>query len=227
VTLDKDRKRIIRRRMQKTGESYTTARAHVISKAKVHHAAAPAVDHASLAGMSDGKIAANTGRTWREWVLVLDSDNAAAMPHRNIAALVRTKHGVNDWWAQTVTVGYERIKGLREIGQRRSGEYEINKSKTFRVPVDTLFDAWADGARRRRWLDGVDPKVRTATKPKSMRLQWPDGTVVVVGFTAKGAAKSSAAIAHTKLPDRAASTNMKKYWTERFEALTALVAPDS
>ena len=32
MTRDKDRKRIIRTRMGKTGESYTAARAHVLSR---------------------------------------------------------------------------------------------------------------------------------------------------------------------------------------------------
>ena len=70
----------------------------------------------------------------------------------DIAVLVREELGVGDWWAQAVTVGYERIKGLRERGQRRDGIYEANKSKTFAVPVRTLFRAWADTQTRKRWL---------------------------------------------------------------------------
>ncbi len=222
---DKDRKRIIRTRMKKTGESYTTARAQVISKPDRKQPPAHVVDHAALAGMSDTSVAAKTGRTWQEWVRLLDADGAAAMPHRDIAALVHGKHGVGDWWTQTVTVGYERIKGLRDRGQRRGGTYEASKSRTFDVPVKTLFRAWADDATRRRWLDGVEAGVRTATAPRSMRLQWPDGTIVVIGFTAKSGLKSVVALTHTKLRDRAASAEAKKYWTDRLDALSALLAP--
>src|SRR5262249_3717987 len=107
---DKDRKRIIRQRMKKTGESYTAARAQVISKIRVNKPASRTMDLAALAGRSDDAIAAKTGRTWQEWVRVLDADGAATMPHRAIAVLVNKKHHVDDWWAQTVTVGYERIK---------------------------------------------------------------------------------------------------------------------
>jgi hypothetical protein len=221
---DKDRKRIIRNRMKKTGESYTAARTHVISKSKEKQPPAPRVDYAALAGMNDKALAAKTGHTWPEWVRLLDADGAAALSHRDIAQLVHGKHGVGDWWAQTVTVGYERIKGLRDRGQRRGGGYEANKSKTFDVPVKTLFGAWADDATRRQWLDGVETGVRTATAPKSMRLQWPDGTIVVVGFTAKSTAKSMVAITHTKLRDRAASDKAKKYWTDRLDALASLFA---
>jgi hypothetical protein len=224
---DKDRKRIIRSRMEKTGESYTTARAHIISKTHVKPSAEAAprvVDYAALAGMSDDKIAGKTGRSWQEWERTLDADDAAAMPHREIAALVHAKHGVGDWWAQTVTVGYERIKGLRDRGQRRGGSYEANKSRTFDVPVKALFDAWADERTRRRWLDGVNVVVRTATSPKSMRLQWPDGTLVVAGFMPKGNRKSAVAVTHTKLGDRAALDKTKRYWSERLDALSAVLS---
>jgi len=137
---------------------------------------------------------------------------------------VHKKHRVADWWAQTVTVGYERIKGLRDRGQRRNGTYEVSKSRTFNVPVKALFDAWADDAMRRRWFDGVKAVVRTATASKSIRLQWPDGTLVVVGFIAKGNAKTVVAVAHTKLPDRTASDNAKKYWSDRLDVLGSLFA---
>jgi hypothetical protein len=208
--------------MKKTGESYTAARAHILSKPKDKQPPARATDHAALAGMSDEKIAAKTGRTWPEWVRVLDAEQAATMRHRDVAALVHEKYHVGDWWSQMVTVGYERLKGLRDRGQRLDGAYEASKSRTFNVPVKTLFSAWADAATRRRWLDGLEPVVRSATAPKSIRLKGPDGTIVVGWFLAKGRAKSTVAVAHTKLRDRAALDKAKKYWRERLDALETL-----
>jgi len=221
---DKDRKRIIRDRMKKTGESYTAARAHVITRPAAARPRPPRLaNHAALAGMTDERISTKTGRTWTQWVDALDSDGAATMPHGRIATIVHDKYGTPDWWAQTVTVGYERIKGLRERGQRRDGSYEATKSRTFNVPVSTLFRAWADDAKRRRWLDGSGAIVRSATASKAMRLRWPDGTVVVVGFTAKGKSKSMVALAHTKLRSRDASRTAKEYWAARLDALAALL----
>ena len=69
-------------------------------------------------------IKAKTGCTWERWVGALDYHGAEQMSHREIAALVSTKFKVGSWWTQTVTVGYERIKGLRARGQRRDGSYE-------------------------------------------------------------------------------------------------------
>jgi hypothetical protein len=69
--------------------------------------------------------------------------------------------------------------------------------------------------------------VKSATAPKRMRLAWPDGTSVVVGFIAKGPAKSSAAVQHEKLPSRAAADAAKRAWGERFDRLAAVVSSSS
>jgi hypothetical protein len=213
---NKDLKRLIRARMRKTGEAYTAARSHIITKPK---AAMKSIDYAALAGMSDEKVKAKTGCTWERWVHALDRKGADKMSHRDIAALVHEKYKIDGWWSQTVTVGYERIKGLRARGQRRDGTYEAGKSRTFNVPVTVLFDAWAKASLRRRWLNGQAVKVRTATAPKSMRLGLTDGSIIAVGFTAKGRSKSSVALAHTKLPDRETANRLKEYWSNRLDAL--------
>ena len=222
MTVDKDRKRIIRNRMKKTGEAYTAARAQVLSRQRSREIPAPAIDYAKLAGMSDDKVAAKTGRTWQQWTRVLDSDKASTLKHRDIAVLVSQKYGAPDWWAQMVTVGYERIKGLRDRGQRRDGGYEAGKSRTFNVPVTALFGAWSDTSARKRWLD-IEPVVRTATPHKAMRLQWPDGTIAIVGFLPKGTAKSAVSVVHTKLKDKAATAKAKAYWSDRLDALAAVL----
>jgi uncharacterized protein YndB with AHSA1/START domain len=224
---DKDFKRLVRGRMQKTGESYTAARAH-LRKQKPTTAVAPApkpADYAKLAGRSDAVLKENTGCTWERWVNALDRAKAYSWPHREIARFVMEKYKVPGWWAKTVTVGYERIKGLRAIGQRRDGSFEANKSKTFAVPVARLYHAFRDARTRDRWLPGLDLTVRTATRDKSMRITWPDRTSVEVGFMRKAPGKSLVALAHTKLPDRDSAARMKEYWAERLGALVELLAP--
>lgn len=247
----KDLKRLTRSRMQKTGESYTTARAQLLAKkeradadpaSEPRQPAGPAgiigdagegtaavqavkpQDLASLAGISDEAVAAATGRTWSEWVQALDARDAASLPHREIAAYVGEAYDVSGWWAQMVTVGYERIKGRREVGQQRDGSFEANKSKTFPVPLARLYGAFADAATRERWLPGVSFAVRKATSERSMRITWEDGTAVDLWFTAKGEAKSQVQVQHRKLPSREAVEESKAYWAGRLGALGALLA---
>ncbi len=103
--------------------------------------------------------------------------------------------------------------------ERCDGSYEATKSRTFDVPVTTLYDAWADKSVRDRWLESPDAKVRTATVPKSIRLGLADGSILAVGFLPKGRAKSSVAVSQLKLPDKETATRLKQYWSERLDAL--------
>ena len=208
----KDLKRVIRTRMQKTGESYTAARAHIVTSKEEKIALA------ALAGMADASIAKGSGHGWKHWVGVLDSfgdKNHAAMA-RHIDAL-----GIPSWWSQSVVVGYERIRGLRARGQRRSGTWAMNKSRTFAVPVVTLFEAWANSRRRKKWMP-EKVTVRTATASKTMRLTWEDGTVVSIGFLDKGA-RSAVAVQHEGLGSKAEAERLKKVWSERFDSLAAIL----
>lgn len=220
---NKDFKRLVRGRMRKTGEAYTTARAHLL-KQKPRPAISSTrsrvpADYAKLAGRSDAVLKERTGCTWERWVKALDRAKAHTWSHREIAKYIQEKYKTPGWWAQTVTVGYERIKGLRAVGQRRDGTFEANKSKTFPVPLARLYDAFHYARTRARWLPGVDLTIRTATPRKSMRITWPDKTSLEVGFMSKGAGKSQVALQHGKLPDESSAARMKQYWTERLLAL--------
>jgi hypothetical protein len=222
MTTHKDFKRLVRARMEKTGEAYTAARAHFL-KQKTATARPLAVDYARLAGRSDAIVKQRTGCTWERWVKALDYAKAYSWSHREIATYVREKYKIDGWWAQSVTVGYERIKGLRAIGQRRGGAFEASKSKTFPVPLARLYRAFRDARMRARWLPGVKLTVRSATPEKYMRIIWPDETSIAVGFLSKGAGKSQVAIQHEKLPDQAAATRSKEYWAERLDLLGQLL----
>lgn len=217
MTSNKDLKRLVRARMKKTGEAYTAARAVLLDKRS--GTTEPAANYAAMAGMSDTALQAKTGCTWEQCVRTLDRARAATKTHAEIAELVRKKYKAGAWWSQMVAVGYERIKGLRARGQQRDGSFQASKSRTYGVPIGTLFDAWADAGTRKRWLNGGGVRVRTATKPKSMRIGWTDGTIVAVTFAAKGPRKSSVAVEQGKLPGREAAAQVKAEWGERFDAL--------
>ena len=213
MPIQKDLKKIVRARMEKTGEAYTTARLHVAGKK-------PQIDYAALADMSDEAVKKATGRDWASWVKTLDAVQASEKPHREIAQYVASL-GTPDWWSQGVTVGYERIRGLRDKGQRRGGGYEANKSRTFAVPVAKLFDTMTSAAKRRKWMP-VAMKVRTKTPHKTVRVSFDDGTLAQFYLLDKGA-KSTVAVQHQKLADKETANRMKEWWTERFDQLAELL----
>ncbi|MGQ0644981.1 MAG: hypothetical protein ACT4O3_05770 [Elusimicrobiota bacterium] len=168
--------------------------------------------------ISDAAVRDKTGKTWQDWVKVLDAAGAARMSHREIVALLNG-YDVSPWWSQGITVVYERARGLREKYQTTSG-YNATASKTFAVPVGTLYSHWRKDDARRRWLGISGVAVRKATTNRSLRAAWRDGkTDVTVNFFAKGAQKSQAAVQHSKLSDKAQAVRMKTFWMKALERL--------
>ncbi len=215
---NKDIKRLARARMKKTGEAYTTARAVLLAKNESPYAA-PREAWAQLAGTADATLTDKTGRTWAGWVEALDADRMHEHTHTEIAKHLRAEFDVSSWWAQTITVGYERIRGLREVGQKRGGTYEANKSRTFGVDVSTLYGMFADARRRKKWLPEGPARIRTKIEDRSIRFDWEDGTQVNLFFDAKGDAKSTVAVQHAKLASRADVDAAKAAWQARLDAL--------
>ncbi len=224
---DKDLKRLARKRMEKTGESYTTARAQLLAKRSLAGERLSEPELAELAGISTAALRRATDQDWGWWLDRLDAAGFRKKEHREITRYVEATFDISSWWTQSVVVGYERIVGLREIGQRREGTYDANKSKTLPVPIETLYRAFSDPATRNRWLPEVDWKVRKTTTHRSMRLDWPDGCPVDLWFTSKGDAKSSVQIQHRKLATKEDLARVKGEWTERVEALTRTLLPDN
>jgi uncharacterized protein YndB with AHSA1/START domain len=212
MTKQKSFKRLVRSRMEKTGESYAAARTSLLS-------AEPKATEGVVLSMSDEAIRRRTGRGWEEWFDLLDEWGAAERPHAEIASWVAKEFGADGWSAQGVTVGYERARALRAVGEHSDG-FSITASKTVAVPVDRLYEAFVDRSQRKRWLPEGQLRERTSTKPKSARFDWGDGeTRVAVGFTAKGGAKSVVALEHSRLADAKEAERMKVFWRERVAAL--------
>jgi hypothetical protein len=219
MTTQKSFKRLVRARMEKTGESYTAARSNLLT------AEEPAAIDGTALATSDEKIRQRTGRGWEEWFDLLDDWGAATRTHREIARWVAEQQGVVPlaWNAQAVAGSYERARGLRAVGEHADG-FSVTASKTVATPVERLYDAFVDELERRRWLPDGDLRERTATKPKSARFDWGDGaTRVNVGFEAKGDGKSTVAVAHERLADGEEAERMKGFWRDRVAALKELL----
>jgi hypothetical protein len=231
VTDQKSLKRRVRARMSKTGERYTAARRNLIARPEADAPTAPVppgdlVPDGNFRGnrpMSDDQLALRTGRPWSEWYEVLESSNARDLPHAEIARWLSVEHGVDGWWTQELTVRYEVAIGRRKPGQRADGFY-LSATKTVGVPVERLFDAFVDAGIRATWLPVEGIRLRTAAPHKSARFDWKGGSErLVVGFTAKGDAKSTVAIEHSRFPDQDAAEREKPLWRDRLAALKRLL----
>ena len=227
-------------RAEETGEAVRSAEETAPTGGVVHNP-----------GMSDAAIRRGTGRGWDEWLAVLDAWGGTSRTHPEIATYLCEVQGVDDWWAQGVTVGYERARGMRAVGQLPDG-YGTSASKTVAVPVARLYEAFVDPALRARWLPDAPFTISTTTLNKAVNGAWagkgnggtgarrvgkpggaPGGEGARVGtsrvavlFTAKGSQKSQVALQHRRLVDAEAAAAMKVYWRERLAALDGWLTQD-
>lgn len=215
MTRHKTFKRLVRARMEKTSESYTAARAALLTADDPNSGAS---DGPGLV-VSDEVIRGRTGRGWEDWFGLIDEWGGTEHSHKEIAAWIRAEHDTDGWSSQAVTVSYERARHMRAVGERDDG-FVVTASKTVAVPIERLYEAFVDESVRRSWLPDAELTERTATKPKSARFDWGEGdSRVVVGLEAKGNEKSTASLAHEKLPDAGEADRMKAYWRERVTTL--------
>lgn len=225
MTTQKLFKRRVRERMTKTGESYAAARRHVArTRDRLETARTDLAGALELA--SDEKIIGATGKGWQAWLSILDEWGARARSHRDTAAYLVDEQGVPGWWAQCITNGYERTRGLRLKHQQADG-FTIYASRTVAVPLDVLFEAFVDEPTRRSWLTDGTMKLRNAQPGKVARFDWSDDSSrVMVTFEAKATDRATAHVAHERLPDADTADIAKAMWKKRVAALKSFLETD-
>lgn len=172
------------------------------------------------ARISDESVKAKTGKSWEQWLSVIDKAGGRNMDHKGIVAFLCERFpDMDGWWVQMVTVGYEQARGLRKKHEKPGG-FEVGVSKTLAVPVSAAYKAWTDAKVRRRWLAKDELTIRKATTNKSMRVTWSGGrTSLSVNFYAKGDAKSQVVVQHGKLATERDASRMKTFWGKTLQAM--------
>ena len=111
------------------------------------------IEFQSLGGVSSQAVFRATGKSWEEWLQVLDRAEAREMNHRQIVALLAEDPGLSSgWWRQTIAVGYEQARGLRKAGQTAGAGFQIGVQKTLPVASELAWDLLLTGPGRDLWL---------------------------------------------------------------------------
>ena len=89
--------------------------------------------------LSSDKVREATGLGWEEWLEVLDAAGATGFDHQEIVTHLERHHPETDsWWRQSIAVGYEQARGMRELGETASG-FQVSVQRS--VPGDAE-SAW-------------------------------------------------------------------------------------
>jgi hypothetical protein len=255
-------KEVIRARAARTGERYTTARRHVLNKISpptasavrlapapaapppsekrpvVEHVAAKDAPAATRGGLSDAKALEKTGHGLDHWFDVLDRFGAVDKGHTQAARHLYEVHGVDGWYAQGITVAYERARGVRAPNQRCDGEYEVSVSKVIAARTADVIKALTEPRLRKRWVPDVDPQLAKAlasalgspaskgivVRPDGQgryRYKWGDTTVQLY-LLPKDGGKVSLVATNSKLANPAQVEERRGLWRSAVNALAAM-----
>jgi uncharacterized protein YndB with AHSA1/START domain len=224
MTTDKTLKRRVRRRMADTGERYAAARDQVVRKRDRITAASQRLA-ADDDRPSEEALVAATGTGWEDWFRTLDAWGATERSHTATATHLRADLGVPGWWAQSITVYYQRARGLRLKHQQADG-FTVSASRTLTVPVASAFDAFTDARQRAAWLTDGRATLRASRRDHPVawtaRLDWEAGpSRLLVTFEPKGPTKTTVTVSHERLPDSDEAEAAKVAWRARLARLKA------
>ena len=187
----------------------------------------------SLTGINDdmvkssntSAVAAATGRSWDDWVTLLDQSDARQMNHTQIAALalelMPDSVEQKEWWAQHTAVAFGQHAGLRVPGQTSSGDFQLSTTRTVPGNMDETLQAWLEIIDSRTEFGDVpiegEPSTSSTDRWRYWRVALADGTRVVVNISEKPGGKSTVGLQHSKLD----SSEAIQYWRPIWKGLLA------
>lgn len=204
----------------------------------------------TLMRTTSASLAKHTGKTWDEWIALLESRSARHLSHQEIVALLKTKHKLTPWWQQIVATGFEQAIGRRVEGQNQKGLYAIASMKTVYV---SDAKAWAfmtseDGVHL--WLAPMSPLLLKAgetfenagfegegafgeirvVKPRAyIRFRWQDPewekpSTCVMMVNARDKSKCAIGFSHENLSNTRVKENARVYWKAAIERIAQALA---
>lgn len=167
---------------------------------------------------TDEVIQQNTGRGWDEWREMIDAWPGHEQGHGAVAGWLETQHDVPGWWAQAVTVGWERITGRRLSHQMADGTFTANRSATVATDATAVREMLLDEDGRAELFAGLGPRLRSKPTSNNIRIGLDDG-VAEISLAPKGDGRVTVTVAHTKLRSPQDVATWKAFWGDWIAAL--------
>jgi uncharacterized protein YndB with AHSA1/START domain len=197
----------------------------------------PATD---IPEVDDASARAKTGKTLRQWFAHLDELGGLERGRRELVNQLYSGAKLDEWWATTLVVEYERARGALEKDGKPKG-YSICSTKTIAAPLARVFAAFGAAQDLDRWLgartkvefedggtlqngDGDRATFQRIRTNKDLRLVWQHeqrapGSQVEVLFAAKGADKTGITLNHTRIQSRKDADELRAGWSAAFDEL--------
>jgi hypothetical protein len=215
MTKQESFKRRVRVRMEKTGERYAAARRAILATATPPPGGRVWI---SQPEWNDDAIRTGTGKGWNEWCELIDAWPGHVDGHTAIARHLLDTHDINGWWAQGVTVGYERITGLRLPHQMADGTFTASKSRTVDIDAAELRELLLSDEGRMELFPGLTTELRSRPTTKVLRIAIGPGAALFTIEPTKDA-RTKVTVTHEKLATHDEVEEWKFYWSDWLDAV--------
>jgi hypothetical protein len=172
---------------------------------------------------SDAVIRDNTGHSWQHWREVIDAWPGHDQGHSAVAAWLQQEHDVPGWWAQAITVGWERLTGRRLPHQMADGTFTANRSATITADRPVLAELLRDEDAHALLFPGLAPQLRSRVTSKTVRIALVSG-VAELSLASKDDRRVTVTIGHAKLPGSADVEHWRSFWGEWLATLDGVTA---
>lgn len=213
----------------------TRAAAAAATSAAAASRATPPEPAGSIGALSDSKCREHTGHGLDHWFALLDRVGATEYGHTAAARHLHEMHDVDRWYAQAITVAYERARGVRARNQRGDGAFEVSVSKVMAGTPAAIVAKLAGARARAGWSKGVDRALiqglaAALAAPASKgfvlrpdglaryRYKWGD-TTVEFRITPRPGGKTSVVVQQMKLASAGAVEERRAQWKDVLTAL--------
>lgn len=203
-----------------------------------------------IADVTDGAVEEATGEDWDGWFAVLDERGGEELAHEELVAALGEAGVESGWWRQKIAVGYERSRGLREVGETTDAGYQIGVQRTLQVPREQVWEFLVGPDGRDIWLgetralefepeeayetdDGTAGEIRTVADGERVRLTWQpadwdaSSTLQVTLSTPESGDDRTVLRFHQEgLADGEVREEMRDHWRDVCDRIEASVAAD-
>ncbi len=185
----------------------------------------------------------NTGKTWDQWVSLLDAAGARSWSHKELVLYLKKKK-LSPWWQQGVAGAYSVAIGKKIEGRNAKGELSVTATKSFSIDSKKMWALLCSKQGQEIWLQPLSPmqikvgaffetkdgffgEIRTMKKGLRLRLSWKDPewskpTYLQVFVVPRPDNKCLVAFTHEKIKEPKVEALLRRRWKQATSSLHAL-----
>lgn len=171
---------------------------------------------------TDAALKEATGKDWLGWKSSLEEWGVKEKSFLELSTYLSNEFGLNDWWAQGIAVGYERMTVQRLVGQLSNGTVSANIRKTVPASIELTHSTIVVELKRYQWLNTSGVRLRTSMAPNNARFDDYEAKVIVTfTLTEEDDGRCSIHLQADKLNSEEAGEQWKAAWEPRLDRLAA------